>query len=166
MGILSFLRQFCAADDVTQVFSVSFAPFTGRKGTSMKYSYKSVTESITIEVSEEWKAILDQLDRAEESSERQRRRRCLSLEEFEFEGEYFGYEDRGFEKIHGEKSEEERLHIAINKLDEEQRQLVDAIFYKRIEGKYFAKICGRTPGAITQRKATVIKKLKKFFSET
>ena len=166
MGILSFLRPFCAADDVTRVFSVSFAPFTGRNGTSMEYSYKSVTESITIEVSEEWGEILDQMDRDILNNDRRETRRHESLDECDYEGKFFAYEEPGYEKIFKEYSEEEMLKIAISGLKEEQRQLVDAIFYKKIKVEDYSKICKKTPSAISQRKATVIKKLKIFFGET
>ena len=57
-----------------------------------------------------------------------------------------------------------RLREALTHLDADQRELVEALYFEGVKAADFAKQKGVSPSAITQRKATALKKLKRFLS--
>ena len=58
------------------------------------------------------------------------------------------------------------MRAAIEKLKPAHRDLVKALFFEGLSTEEYAKRCGVTPGAISQRKNTVFRKLKKLFEIT
>lgn len=55
----------------------------------MHYSYCCATGTETVDIPEEWKKLLEAMDREEEANRKKETRRHLSLEEMDFEGEAF-----------------------------------------------------------------------------
>ena len=58
----------------------------------------------------------------------------------------------------------EKLHSCIPKLTEKQQELVQYLYFDGLSQEKVAKIFGITQSAVSQRKGTVIKKLKKLMA--
>ena len=56
----------------------------------------------------------------------------------------------------------ETLYTAISELEPHQKELIKAIFFDGVKASDYAAQLGITPGAITLRKNTILRKLKKF----
>lgn len=127
----------------------------------MKIKYEFATETVEIEVSEEWATILVDLDRQEYNNDQTETRRHCSLEAYgENHEEVASDEDILMDLIRQEGADSVRA--AMKKLKNTHRELLQALFFDGISNEEYARWCGVTPGAITQRKATALKKIKKF----
>lgn len=127
----------------------------------MKIKYEFATETVEIEVSEEWANILIDLDRQEYNVNHKETRRHCSLEAYNLDdallpsdddvlGEILEAEDRG------------RLHAAISKLDTRQQKLVRQVYF---EGRGYTEIAreeGCDESAIRHAVSRAVKKLKKI----
>ena len=78
-------------------------------------------EKSEVEVNEEIGAVILELRRKEENMERNRRRRCYSLDDFDFEGEDFA-DDRTPESLFMEQLDNEHIKETLDKLSETQRR--------------------------------------------
>lgn len=133
------------------------------------YTFKFCTgESTTVEVSEEWVTLLEDEDRREYNNDHAQTRRHCSLEAYnlddallpsdtDVEGSVIAADDE--DDLH------RRLLDAIDKLTPAQRDLVENIILGDMLDKTYAAKLGISPAAVSQRKATVMKKLKKFFEK-
>ena len=63
----------------------------------MKIKYQFATETVEIEVSDDWGNLVIDLDRQEYNNDHKETRRHLSLDAAEFEGEVFAVEDPSLE---------------------------------------------------------------------
>ena len=97
----------------------------------MKIKYEFATETISVDVDDEWANILIDLDRVEYNNDHAETRRHCSLDEYDADGnlvasgvnienEYLAREDR------------ERLHAAIEALEPRQRQLIKSYYFKHM----------------------------------
>ena len=128
----------------------------------MKYEYINATGKTEIEVDEHFFDILVSLDKEEFNSDRKHsRRNPLSLEETEYEGEWFSDgSDLLGDLIRAESNA--RLHDALLRLTADQQALVRRVYFKNEKIVDIADEQGVSQPAITQRLATAIKKLKKL----
>ena len=128
----------------------------------MKYEYITATGKTEIEVDEEFYNLLITMDKEEFNSHRKHdRRRPVSLEDVEYEGEWF--EDTA--DILGDliiKEDTEQLCTAISHLSLKQQTLIDKVYFRYEKIIDIAREQGVSQSAISQRLATAIKKLKKF----
>ena len=128
----------------------------------MKYEYKTVTENITIEVDEHFHDILIALDNEAYNSDRKHERRHpVSLDDADYEGEWFS---DGTDILSDliRKESHVRLHAAISKLTPNQQALIHQIFYEGVSPSDVAKRDGIDKSAISHRIALVYKRLKKI----
>ena len=66
----------------------------------MKYQYKFGTGYESVEVDEEWMAVLREFDRVERNAnERQRYHTACHIEAFEFVPDFMGTEEKGYETV-------------------------------------------------------------------
>ena len=128
----------------------------------MKIQYKFATETISIDVPDDWGEILIDLDRQEYNNEHKETRRHYSLEGKVYEGMDYAVEDPDLEALFAGPTDEERLRTAIQKLDPDQQAMIRAIYFEGVSANDYAARMGVTQSAISHRLQTVKKKLKKF----
>ena len=128
----------------------------------MKIQYKFATETISIDVPDDWGEILIDLDRQEYNNEHKETRRHYSLEGKVYEGMDYAVEDPGLEALFADPTDEERLRTAIQKLDPDQQAMIRAIYFEGVSVNDYAARMGVTQSAISHRLQTVKKKMKKL----
>ena len=128
----------------------------------MKIQYKFATETISIDVPDDWGEILIDMDRQEYNNNHKETRRHYSLEGKVYEGMDYAAEDSGLEALFAGPTDEERLRAAIQKLDPDQQAMIRAIYFEGVSVNDYAARMGVTQSAISHRLQTVKKKLKKL----
>lgn len=128
----------------------------------MKIQYKFATETISIDVPDDWGEILIDLDRQEYNNDHKETRRHYSLEGKVYEGMDYAVEDPGLEALFAGPTDEERLRAAIQKLAPDQQAMIRAIYFDGVSVNDYAAQMGVTQSAISHRLQTVKKKLKKL----
>ena len=123
----------------------------------MKIQYKFATETISIDVPDDWGEILIDLDRQEYNNDHKEIRRHYSLE-----GKVYAVEDPGLEALFAGPTDEEQLCAAIQKLAPDQQAMIRAIYFEGVSVNNYAARMGVTQSAISHRLQTVRKKLKKL----
>lgn len=128
----------------------------------MKIKYEFVNETIEVEVSDEWAAVISDLDRLERNNDKKERRRHYSLDACTYEGMDFAVDDFGIMTFLEENCETEQLRQALDKLSIKQRNLVKAVFFEGMSVNDYAANEGVDHSAISHRLKTIYKKLKKL----
>lgn len=129
----------------------------------MKIKYEFATETVEIEVTDDWGSLLVDLDRQEYNNDHKETRRHCSLEAYNLDDGLLPSDEDVLRDII--KAEEAgRLREALSCLDADQRELVEALYFEGVKAADFAEQKGVSPSAITQRKATTLKKLRRFLS--
>ena len=128
----------------------------------MKIQYKFATETISIDVPDDWGEILIDLDRQEYNNNHKETRRHYSLEGKVYEGMDYAVEDSGLEALFAGPTDEERLRAAIQKLDPDQQTMIRAIYFDGVSVNDYAARMGVTQSAVSHRLQTVKKKMKKL----
>ena len=128
----------------------------------MKIQYKFATETLSIDVPDDWGEILSELDRQEYTNDHTETRRHYSLEGKVYEGMDYAVEDPGLEALFVGPTDEERLHAVIRQLSPGQQEMVRAIYFENVSVNDYAARMGVTQSAISHRLQTVKKKLKKL----
>ena len=128
----------------------------------MKIQYKFATETISIDVPDDWGEILIDLDRQEYNNEHKETRRHYSLEGKVYEGMDYAVEDPDLEALFAGPTDEERLRTAIQQLTPDQQEMVQAIYFENVSVNDYAARMGVTQSAISHRLQTVKKKMKKL----
>lgn len=127
----------------------------------MKIKYEFATETVEIDIEEQWANIVLDLDRQEYNTEHKETRRHCSLEAFNLDDSLLpSDEDLVGDVIRNQ--ENEWLYRAIEMITPEQQDLVKAIFFDGISVSDYAASHGVSQPAISQKKETAIKKLKKL----
>lgn len=130
------------------------------------YTFKFATgDSTTIEVDEKWVTVLVDEDRIEYNANHRETRRHCSLDAFNLDDALFPSDaDTEGELIAAEQEHErtESIHAALEKLSPDQRELVEAVFFKGMTVNEYAERRGVSQSAISHQKAKALKNLKKF----
>ena len=100
-----------------------------------KYRYGFVDGTEEIEISEEWAAVLREMDREEEANRKKQTRRHISLDAVDYEGEEFA-EDGDSETALLEKESDRVVEGILSSLTDVQRRRVEL----RMEGRTFREI--------------------------
>jgi RNA polymerase sigma factor (sigma-70 family) len=126
----------------------------------MKYIYQNATGTTEIEVDEEYYDLLIAMDREEYNSDRKHSRRYpVSLEDCEYEGEWFA----DGTDILGDLIEKEsysRLRGALEQLTPEQQSLIERVYFRNETNVKIAAEQGVSEAAIRERLRWIYKKLK------
>lgn len=109
-----------------------------------------------------YEQIEDETRREEERARWRTRMKLNSLEEMSDFGVQFASDEHTPEEALIKNEENRRLHNAIAALPENQRNLVNTVFYCGVSLVEIARIEGTTYQAIQNRLAKILKKLKKF----
>lgn len=129
----------------------------------MKIKYEFVTGAVEVEVTDDWGTILVDLDRQEYNVNHRETRRHCSLDAYNLDDALFPSDEDVLRDILTAE-DNQRLFEAIAHLDAEQQELVRAIFFEKMSVSEYAKRHGITQPAASQRKKTVLTKLKKFLT--
>lgn len=126
----------------------------------MKYEYKTTTGNIAIEVDEQFHELLVAMDNEEKNSNRKHSRRYpVSLENCEYEGEWF--KDK-HDAIHETESGID-MEQALAALTEIQRICFTEVCLSGKSQRDIAAKLGKSKFAVTQAIGGARKKLKNFF---
>ena len=131
--------------------------------------YKTVEGTIIVtnrQVDQKWINMVNDSMRIDSNLARKERYHCFRLDIADDRDEWVAsYDDDPFYNLCRETPEEElnRLHYAISQLSEDQKRLIDYVYYKGYSLKAFAEIEGVDPSAITRRHQVILKKLKDIF---
>ncbi|MCL2817455.1 MAG: hypothetical protein FWD39_03590 [Clostridiales bacterium] len=126
----------------------------------MKYEYKTSTGNIAIEVDEQFHELLTAMDNEEKNSNRKHSRRYpVSLENCEYEGEWF--EDK--HDAIGETESGIDMERALASLTEIQRICFTEVCLNGKTQRDVSAELGKSKFAVTQAIEGARKKLKKFF---
>lgn len=126
----------------------------------MKVKYEFASETIEIEVTEEWGNMLVDFNRKEYNNNQTETRRHISLDGMDYEGELFA-DDTDIEKLLLQNQCEETLHEAIWTLLPQQKELVRKVYF---EGRTIVSIAreeGVSKQSVHERLNRALKKLKK-----
>ena len=128
----------------------------------MKIKYEFATETVEIEVTEEWANILIDLDRQEYNIDHKETRRHCSLDALNLDETLLpSSEDVMQDVIAAE--DRERLHLAIAELTPDQQELIRRIVFNNERVTDIAAEQGVSKAAITRRMNRIYASLKKFF---
>ena len=127
----------------------------------MKIKYAFATETVEIEVEDTWATVLIDMDRQEYNNDQKESRRHCSLNACDPEGQHIS-DDFDIEKALMDSEKRERLHKAIGRLEPSQQALIYALFFQGVGVSDYAKRCGISQPAVTQKKTRAIKSLKKI----
>ena len=126
----------------------------------MKYEYKTATGNITVEVDEQFHELLTSMDNAEKNSNRKHSRRYpISLENCEYEGEWF--EDK--HNAIGETESGIDMERVMASLTEIQRICFTEVCLNGRTYRELAVERGKSLGTISEAVASAKKFLKKFY---
>lgn len=128
----------------------------------MKITYTFANgEKSEIEVTEDWGAIVLDMDRLDYNSNQRETRRHCSLEAFNLDDAYFpSNEDVEADVIRNERDAE--LYAAINQLLPEQQRIIRAVYFEGTPAVEIARSEGVSKSAISHRLSRAENALKKI----
>ena len=129
----------------------------------MKIKYEFADETIEIEVSEDWGAVLIELDRQEYNNDHAETRRHCSLEEYNLDGNFVS-NGGDVEDAFLISEDNKKLYAAIKKLEPRQRYLIEQVYFLGRKQVDIAAEEGVSHVAITYALQRAVKKLKKFLA--
>ena len=130
----------------------------------MKIQYKIASETIAIEVSDEWGEILIDLDRQEYNNDHKETRRHYHLEGCTYEGEDFAVDDPTLARLLEDDGLLAKLPSAIASLLPRQRRLINQVFVERKTYVAIAREDGVDESAVRKAVGRALKKLEKLLA--
>ena len=130
----------------------------------MKIQYKFASETIAIEVSDEWGEILIDLDRQEYNNDHKETRRHYHMEGCVYEGEDFAVEDPALAHLLEDDGLLSKLPSAIASLLPRQRKLINQVFVERKTYVAIAREDGVDESAVRKAVGRALKKLEKLLA--
>lgn len=128
---------------------------------TITYKFADGTES-AVEVSDEFYSLYQDMEKADELSERKHTRRNQSLERSVDNGWDIADPDADVAVLYEIKERNERLYKAISTLTPEQQTLIKQVFFDRIPQVEIAEQQGTTKMALHNKLTRILRKLKKF----
>ena len=125
----------------------------------MKIKYQFATETVEIEVSDDWGNLVIDLDRQEYNNDHKETRRHVSLDAAEFEGEVFAVEDPSLESF----ADNYDLQQAIAKLTDNQRRIIVGHYFEGVSYVALAAELGISEAAVRQAANRALKQIQKNF---
>ena len=127
---------------------------------TITYKFADGTTS-TVEVSDEFYSQYQDMEKADELSNRKHSRRTQSLEHSVDNGWDIADPDADVAAIFEKNESDSKLYEAISTLTPEQQTLIRQVFFDRIPQVKIAELQGTTPKAINNRLTRILRKLKK-----
>ena len=132
----------------------------------MEFTYKTATGNITIDVPEEWVAILKDYDRQEYNNDHAETRRHYHLDACEYEGEDFADKDDTIERLLEADAAKRTVNPLLEKLTPVQHDVIDALFYRHMTVTEYAANKGITKASVVDARNAALKKMKKYLKTT
>ena len=127
----------------------------------MKIKYEFATETVEVEVTDDWGSILVDLDRQEYNINHKETRRHCSLDAYNLDNTLFPSDEDVLRDIL-KAEDDERLHNAIAKLEPRQQKLIWQMFFEERGYTDIARAEGLDESAVRHATTRALKKLKKF----
>ena len=127
-----------------------------------KISYEINGTSVEVEVTDEFASLYEQMDEVEKRVNRKETRRHQSLETLVEGGFQIADPDSDIEETLIKQYDIDRLHRALAVLTDDQKWLVEQVFYYGRKQSEIAVELGVCKQALNNRITRVIKKIKKF----
>lgn len=127
---------------------------------TITYKFADGTTNI-VEVSDEFYSLYQDIEKADELSDRKHTRRTQSLEHSVDNGWEVADPNADVMAIFEDNESKEKLYAAISSLTSEQQILIKQVFFDRISQVKIAELQGTTPKAINNRLTRILRKLKK-----
>lgn len=127
-----------------------------------KISYEINGTRVEVEVTDEFAALYEQMDEVEKRVNRKETRRHQSLETLVEGGFQIADPDSDIEETLIKQYDIDRLHRALAVLTDDQKWLVEQVFYYGRKQSEIAVELGVCKQALNNRITRVIKKIKKF----
>ena len=124
----------------------------------MKIKYQFATETIEVEVTDDWGNLVIDLDRLEYNNDHKETRRHVSYDALDFDGDALAVEDPALTTY----TEQDALREAIGQLTPNQQDIIRAYYF---EGRTFTEIAqalGVGVSSVTRAAERAKKTLKKF----
>ena len=131
----------------------------------MKYKYEFANENKTIEISEEWISVLEELDRLEYNNNHAETRRHVSLDDGE-DGEWLSTEKgKTLLKVAGKifSPDDKRFRKGRKALSKKQAELYESVYDRGDSVGEYATDNKIDQSTASKRNSAVIKKFKKIF---
>ena len=125
----------------------------------MKIKYQFATETVEIEVSDDWGNLVIDLDRQEYNNDHKETRRHISLDAAEFEGEVFAVEDPSLESF----ADNYDLQQAISKLTDNQRRIIVGHYFEGLTYVALAQELGIAEANVRKAANRALKQIQKNF---
>ena len=125
----------------------------------MKIKYQFATETVEIEVSDDWGNLVIDLDRQEYNNDHKETRRHMSLDATMYEGDVFAVEDVSLESF----ADNYDLHQAIAKLTDNQRRIIVGHYFEGVSYVALAAELGISEAAVRQAANRALKQIQKNF---
>ena len=125
----------------------------------MKIKYQFATETVEIEVSDDWGNLVIDLDRQEYNNDHKETRRHMSLDAPMYEGDVFAVEDVSLESF----ADNYDLHQAIAKLTDNQRRIIVGHYFEGVSYVALAAELGISEAAVRQAANRALKQIQKNF---
>ena len=127
----------------------------------MKYTYSTATGPVEIDIDEKWAKVLNSLDNEDFNNYQKENRRHISINTNE--GKFIVDPHNDIEELfkEDELTLKEKLPYALEslkRLKPNQYAIIKAIYFDGIKQADYAKQCGVSQGAISQRLATAKKR--------
>ena len=130
----------------------------------MKIQYKFASETIAIEVSDEWGEILIDLDRQEYNNDHKETRRHYHMEGCVYEGDDFAVEDQVLARLLEDDGLLAKLPSAVASLLPRQRRLINQVFVERKTYVAIAREDGVDESAVRKAVGRALKRLEKLLA--
>ena len=130
----------------------------------MKIQYKFASETIAIEVSDEWGEILIDLDRQEYNNDHKETRRHYHMEGCVYEGEDFAVDDPALARLLEDDGLLAKLPSAVTSLLPRQRRLINQVFVEKKTYVAIAREDGVDESAVRKAVGRALKKLEKLLA--
>lgn len=123
----------------------------------MKIKYQFATETVEIEVADDWGNLVIDLDRQEYNNDHKETRRHMSLDAAMYEGDVFAVEDVSLESF----ADNYDLHQAIAKLTDNQRRIIVGHYFEGVSYVALAAELGISEAAVRQAANRALKQIQK-----
>jgi len=130
----------------------------------MKIKYQFATETVEIEVSEEWGNVIVDLNRLEYNNNQTETRRHCSLEEYNLDDALLPSDVDVFAEV-AAAEDRQKLYAAMDKLSERQRYLVTEVYFKGRSYADIARCEGLNRATVQRSTVAAVNKLKKFLAD-
>lgn len=124
----------------------------------MKIKYQFATETVEIEVDDDWGCLVIDMDRREYNNDHKETRRHVSLDAALYEGEAFADEGADLEKY----ADRIDLQQAISTLTEHQQRIIKGHYFEGLTYVELSKELGITEACVRKAADRALKQLRKI----